>query len=467
MTIATCLLRDHLRESLRPHPEIELLEAVALPVKGRSYSFVPGVALYIKPCHLYINVEIDAPYNLITRTPAHYVGRTDLLRNLYFIESGWAVCHFAERQLLEQPQAVVATLHQLLAHLMNEESLLIEGETELEKQPRWSYMEAQLMEQRQTREQYLKAAQIEPSELSVDSYEGERPTIDILPDRTATLMNQCAATEGHPYTKVSVRTNNNEYLFETGTQQIESNDFEKGWRIKDIVEKQDVFVPFSDIVLITPLDDLWLHIAYDQTTEEESRKHVRGLIREAVFAAHPIAITYKNNVGETHDRDVLYLTNWITNNKTGQDYTYNEALPLQYHQKFLDTNWSYFTGYCNLRHASRIFLSENIQRIAVYNCHKSCHSFGPSDLWSCLTNGQPDIALLLYSSFTNNVQQCPSYLTAYAYALVLVGRTDEALRIFLGHEKDFRPYPTLDMTWHKLFFLNTNHYLSVNCDKLF
>lgn len=126
----------------------------------------------------------------------------------------------------------------------------------------------------------------------------------------------------------------------------------------------------SDIVAITPMDSLWLHPAFQQTTDPESQQHVSQLVREAVYTSRPIAITYKNNLGETHDREVLYLTNWITNNKTGQDFTYLEALPFLCHPKFMDTNWSYFTGYCTFRHTSRIFLSQNIQSIAIYNCHK-------------------------------------------------------------------------------------------------
>lgn len=40
--IGTCLLRERLRESLRHYPEIQLLESVALPVAGKTYSFLPA-----------------------------------------------------------------------------------------------------------------------------------------------------------------------------------------------------------------------------------------------------------------------------------------------------------------------------------------------------------------------------------------------------------------------------------------
>lgn len=449
MTLGIYLLRERLRESLRPHPEVELLEAVALPVINRPYSFVPGIALYIKPCNLYVNVEIDTPYDLIHRRSTHYVGRTDLLRNLYFVESGWMVCHFAERQVVEQPSEVVAALHRLLAHLSNEESLIQKEEDNLQKLPRWTFKEAELMEQRHERETYLIAANQELFEQNADPYEGDKPGIDILPDRTAQIEKQLAATQGHPYTKVTVRTYSNEYLFETGTQQNESNDFEKGWRIQDLVEKKELFVPFSDIVAVTPLDSLWLYPAYEQTGETGNPQPVSALIREAILTLRPIAITYKNNAGEIHDRDVLYLSYWIFNNKTGQDYTYNETLPLLFHTKFLEYDCSYFTGYCNFRHTSRVFASQNIQHMAVYNCHKSCFPFGPEQLWTCLTADKPEMACLLYSSFNCEKQLIPSCLTAYAYALAMLDQTKEAVHALMSYDKDYRPYPTLDMTWQQ------------------
>ena len=446
--IGTCLLRERLRESLRPYPEIQLLESVALPVAGKTYSFLPGITLYIEPCHLYIAIEIDTPYNLATRRPTHYAGKSDLLRNLYFIESGWAICHFAERQVIEQPEAIVAKIHQYIAQFTRNEELLIETEP-LATYPRWSYTEAQVMEQQQERERYLQAAQIELADITADPYEGDRPTIDILPDRTASLAQLLMQVEGHPYTKISVRTHNNEYLFETGTQQNDTKDYERGWRIYDLVEKKEVFIPHSDIVEIAPLDNLWLHPTYTPTGDAAGEKQLNNLIFEASFGMYPISMTYRNNEGEVHDREVLYIANWIMNNKTGYKFTYDQAIKVKYHQKFLDTNWSYFSGYCNLRKESRIFATSNIQRIALFNCHKSCHTFGITDLWHCLTQGYPNLARMLYDSFVRTKRQKPPYVCAYAHALVLSGKTEEALPLYQSFPKEYRPYPTIDITWEQ------------------
>ena len=446
--MGTCLLRERLRESLRPHPGIQLLENVALPVEGKTYSYLPGITLHVEPCNLYIAIEIDTPYNLATRKPMHYAGKSDLLRNLYFIESGWAICHFAERQVIEQTDAVVAKVHQYLAQFTRNEEILIETD-ELKTQPRWSYTEAQVMEQQQAREQYLKANEIALADITADPFEGDRPTIDILIDRTEPLTQLLKQAEGHPYTKISVRTHNNEYLFETGNPQKDIKDYERGWRIYDLVEKKEVFIPHSDIVEITPLDDRWLHPAYTPTNDDEGNKQLNQLISEASFGMHPISMTYRNNEGEVHDREVLYLANWIMNNKTGRKFTYDEAIKVKYHEKFLDTDWSYFSGYCNLRKESRIFATSNIQQIALFNCHKSCHTFGITDMWLCLTQGYAQLACMLYDSFVRTKRQRPPYVCAYAHALVLTGKTEEALARYQSFPKEYRPYPTIDITWEQ------------------
>ena len=57
---------------------------------------------------------------------------------------------------------------------------------------------------------------------------------------------------------------------------------------------------------------------------------------------------------------------------------------------------------------------------------KSCYSFGLKELWSCLTNGEPEIGCLLFSSFDGGKQAIPSYLAAYGYALALSGKTEFA-----------------------------------------
>ena len=94
-------------------------------------------------------------------------------------------------------------------------------------------------------------------------------------------------------------------------------------------------------------------------------------------------------------------------------------------------------------------LSQNVQSIAIYNCHKSCYSFGLKELWSCLTNGEPEIGCLLYSSFDGGKQSIPSYLAAYGYALALSGKTEEAINALLSFDKDYRPFSCLDISWQQ------------------
>ena len=69
---------------------------LAIPHFNQPYE--PDIVLVDRARNLFIDIEIDEPYDGYYRTPAHEEGKDDL-REQFFVESGWAVIRFTERQV--------------------------------------------------------------------------------------------------------------------------------------------------------------------------------------------------------------------------------------------------------------------------------------------------------------------------------------------------------------------------------
>lgn len=71
---------------------------------------------------LYIDIEIDEPYDASSGEPIHYITNglsIDYKRNMYFQEHGWVVVRFAEKQICENPKACVEFLLQVETSILN------------------------------------------------------------------------------------------------------------------------------------------------------------------------------------------------------------------------------------------------------------------------------------------------------------------------------------------------------------
>lgn len=63
--------------------------------------YYPDFTFFSKKHSLYIDIEIDEPYNFKGK-PTHTIGSDDT-RNLFFMEAGWVVIRFTEEQVVRQP----------------------------------------------------------------------------------------------------------------------------------------------------------------------------------------------------------------------------------------------------------------------------------------------------------------------------------------------------------------------------
>lgn len=378
----TAALRDALQQALSGTSGIQLLETVALPIRNRTYGYIPSIALYVERGHFYVDIEVDAPHTA-TGQSIHYQGGADHLRNLYFLENGWAVFRFAEQQVAAHKDQIVDLILQQLAVLTDRADL----DREVDMEPIWL--------NRWSREETT-----ENTTASDPVFQGLAPDIDILIDHSAHCQKLVDKVKGHPYTKVTLH-NDYEYVFVPESLKPSTEGYERGWAVTDVIEQQKVFIPFSEIVHISYLDSLWLSpelVFGEEFAMEEWEQLGKGL-KEASYGARPIHIQYQPKEGAAVEQDVLYLSHYFTQQDTGEIIPWEQTAPLLFAESYLHADFQEFAGYSLTTQKTEPFAAYQIKRFALYNCHKPGACYNETDLWNCFEAGLPQIAQQLYQLF--------------------------------------------------------------------
>lgn len=154
-----------------------------LPIKDRKYGYQPDLVYVDESCNLFIDIEIDEPYDGVTRKPTHYHNSYDTARDYYFNEQGWVVVRFTEEQVYKEKQACCKKIAELVDKL-TKSSLLTKFEDVFDLTPAksWTFEEAQAMASAKYREQYLGilfSETQEEEEIEIESYGNANQTTEI------------------------------------------------------------------------------------------------------------------------------------------------------------------------------------------------------------------------------------------------------------------------------------------------
>ncbi len=92
--------------------DVELTNNVHMVIPNYSKPYEPDIVLFDKKLNLYLDVEIDEPYDGFYRYPTHNFRaedgfKQDNIRDLFFTESGWIVIRFTEKQVHKQPNECI------------------------------------------------------------------------------------------------------------------------------------------------------------------------------------------------------------------------------------------------------------------------------------------------------------------------------------------------------------------------
>jgi very-short-patch-repair endonuclease len=100
---------------------------------------------------IYLDIEIDEPYDLQTGKPIH-CHFDDSIRNNFFVENYWSVIRFSEKQVVSEPENCIKTIQSIITALENGHSNWISYNTE---DNTWDKEAAIKMEEGGYREAYL------------------------------------------------------------------------------------------------------------------------------------------------------------------------------------------------------------------------------------------------------------------------------------------------------------------------
>lgn len=150
---------------------VEVMTDRHLRVPLCQLPYEPDIILHDAATALYIDLEIDEPYDGYSRLPRHSAG-ADSTRDRFFVESGWVVVHLTEQQIHRHPQECIEYLRKLLALLRKGNSTL--PEFAYEEEP-WTETQAYRWEREHYRERYL----------GIDTFGEEAPLQLVMDDPNA------------------------------------------------------------------------------------------------------------------------------------------------------------------------------------------------------------------------------------------------------------------------------------------
>ena len=151
--------------------------------------FVPNYIVSVSDRKLYIDVEIDVPYDLESGEPQSFVGTpanpdemsfSKQNHDNFFEKQGWVVIRFAEEQIVKQPISCCKYIAQTIYELIGDDLVLQKFNTVDNISPldTWSFSQCELLRNERYRENYLGIENPTQSEVAQD----ETPQNDSIQD---------------------------------------------------------------------------------------------------------------------------------------------------------------------------------------------------------------------------------------------------------------------------------------------
>lgn len=452
-------------------PQIRILQNISIPIRNRNYGYKPDVAIIWKERNIYIDIEIDEPYDIVSRKPIHYISCSDKLRNAYFVNNGWFVIRFAEEQIVKDLKNVCHIIYNNIALITREKRFMKSNkDSEVE---RWTYEKAEQMASGYYREKYLGITpQINASDLSSpnyiddylapDHFSFKKPDEDILENQYNLLEDRIKSEIGKQKYLIIKRTSDSyEFVTEKNFVQFlyDNQTCSYGMNVWDIIEEKRYFIPYHD------LESYW---STNTILKEIDSKNWASAIYDCIVNCHPIHISYTNNEGQEAERDVSFLTPWYDvaykDPENRKKYTDLELLSIYSNFIYLDSanrnQFGFFSGYCSYRKELRTFNVSRINYGIVYTCYKPKCEYGNYHIWRQLDEKKDGVlAEILYyhlsTAYKNRLLEKGNLLNA----LIMQDKLKEAVKLCLSiKENTF--VPEAGKTWEEMVIEDINYFIS-------
>jgi len=201
---------------------IEMTNNVHMVIPNFNKPYEPDIVLFNKNLNLYIDIEIDEPYDGYYRYPTHFISpendiKQDNIRDLFFTDSGWIVIRFTEKQVHSQANECIDYVRNVLNSLYNRNFVT---DTTCKKENQWDYNQCIQWQKIYYREKYLGIERFQKQysykEIEIDTTETE--SVENIIKRTKKFKfdgwNSSIAfdEESHKYMHPKDETGNAEYI---------------------------------------------------------------------------------------------------------------------------------------------------------------------------------------------------------------------------------------------------------------
>lgn len=200
--------------------DIEMTDNVHMVIPKFNKPYEPDIVLFDKRLNLYIDIEIDEPYDGYYRYPTHYINpedeiKQDNIRDVFFTESGWIVIRFTEKQVHCEAYACIDYIKNVLHSIYNRAFL---SNANCEKESQWDYNQCIQWQKIYYREKYLGIERFQKQysfkEIEIDT--AERESIESVIQRTKKLSfsdwNTSLGFDEKSHTYAKDETGNSEYI---------------------------------------------------------------------------------------------------------------------------------------------------------------------------------------------------------------------------------------------------------------
>jgi hypothetical protein len=169
-------------------PNLEIASDLHMVIPNFNRPYEPDIVIYDKTINLYINIEIDEPYDGYYRYPTHNIKvgeqfKQDDIRDLFFLESGWIVIRFTEKQVHLQSEECIYLIKNVIdsVYLRN-----VDSNSNIDLEMQWDDCQCIQWQKSNYREKYLGIIKFHKNhnykEILIDVNENE--TIERIIQRT-------------------------------------------------------------------------------------------------------------------------------------------------------------------------------------------------------------------------------------------------------------------------------------------
>lgn len=202
--------------------DLELTNNVHMVIPNFNKPYEPDIVIFDRKLNLYIDIEIDEPYDGYYRYPTHCIKleeehKQDDIRDLFFTESGWMVIRFTEKQVHLQSKECIDYIKNVIDSIYNR---VYSASIQCEVEKQWDENKCIQWEKIHYREKYLGIdrfqKRINNKEILIDIEEQE--TIEQVIQRTKMYRFEnwnCSIAfdeETHKYIHPKDETGNAEYI---------------------------------------------------------------------------------------------------------------------------------------------------------------------------------------------------------------------------------------------------------------